>query len=73
MSRNIKFPPPNTNQDDPGYGGEQISLDIESHMTDDFHDAKYAEIQTNESYTGGLVRQFGNLSFSRVYDAGHEG
>ncbi|KAI4602361.1 hypothetical protein KJ359_009602 [Pestalotiopsis sp. 9143b] len=54
------------------YGGEQISLDIQSHITDDFHGAKYAEIQTNESYTGGLVRQFGNLSFSRVYDAGHE-
>ncbi|KAI0158422.1 Alpha/Beta hydrolase protein [Pestalotiopsis sp. NC0098] len=54
------------------YGGEQISLDIQSRITDDFHGAKYADIQTNESYTGGLVRQFGNLSFSRVYDAGHE-
>lgn len=25
----------------------------------------------NSSYVGGQVRQFGNLSFSRIYDAGH--
>ena len=25
----------------------------------------------NDTYAGGVVRQYGNLSFSRVYDAGH--
>lgn len=53
-------------------GGEAISLAIASEITPDFQEAKYAEIQTNESYTGGMVRQFGNLSFSRVFSAGHE-
>lgn len=33
--------------------------------------AKYAEIQTNNSYVGGLVRQYGNLSYIRTYQAGH--
>ena len=26
---------------------------------------------SNSSYIGGVVRQFGNLSFSRIYDSGH--
>ncbi|KAJ9613638.1 hypothetical protein H2204_014793 [Knufia peltigerae] len=33
--------------------------------------AGYAPIVTNGSYVGGVVRQYGNLSFSRIYDAGH--
>ncbi|KAK6073093.1 carboxypeptidase s1 [Seiridium cupressi] len=53
-------------------GGEQVSLAIESDTTADFHKAKYAEIKTNDSYTRGMVRQFGSLSFSRVFNAGHE-
>ncbi|KAK6441574.1 hypothetical protein LTR95_002194 [Oleoguttula sp. CCFEE 5521] len=36
-----------------------------------FPAAGYADIIVNNSYSGGAVRQFGNLSFSRVYDAGH--
>ncbi|KAM0716484.1 hypothetical protein Q7P37_007929 [Cladosporium fusiforme] len=36
-----------------------------------FPDSGYAEIVVNSSYVGGAVRQFGNLSFSRIYDAGH--
>lgn len=36
-----------------------------------FPDAGYAEIVVNQSYVGGAVRQYGNLSFSRIYDAGH--
>lgn len=27
---------------------------------------------TNDTYIGGQVRQYGNLSFTRVYEAGHE-
>ena len=36
-----------------------------------FPAAGYSEIVVNNSYIGGEVRQFGNLSFSRVYDSGH--
>lgn len=36
-----------------------------------FPGAGYAEIVVNQSYVGGAVRQYGNLSFSRIYDAGH--
>ncbi|ORY69594.1 Alpha/Beta hydrolase protein [Pseudomassariella vexata] len=53
-------------------GGERISLAIESSISANFGSAGYANIQTNDSYIGGLVRQYGNLSFSRVFSAGHE-
>ncbi|KIW33656.1 uncharacterized protein PV07_00489 [Cladophialophora immunda] len=33
--------------------------------------AGYAPIVANSTYVGGVVREFGNLSFSRIYDAGH--
>lgn len=36
-----------------------------------FRQAGYADIQTNSTYKGGLVRQHGNVSFSRVFEAGH--
>lgn len=36
-----------------------------------FANAGFAEIVVNDSYVGGAVKQYGNLSFSRVYDAGH--
>jgi carboxypeptidase C (cathepsin A) len=54
-------------------GGEAISLAIKSNTTSSFMNAGYANIETNSSYVGGLVRQYGNLSFSRVFQAGHEG
>ena len=38
-----------------------------------FRAAGYQDIQVNSSYVGGQVRQHGNFSFSRVYEAGHEG
>lgn len=56
-------------------GGEQISFAIAaaaSNYTSSFNSAGYSPIITNESYIGGVVRQAGNLSFSRIYDAGHE-
>lgn len=52
-------------------GGEAISNALSS-TASGFETAKYSEIQTNGSYVGGLVRQAGNLSFSRVFQAGHE-
>lgn len=47
-------------------------LAINHTASDSFSSAGYAPIHTNASYTGGQVRQHGNLSFSRVYQAGHE-
>lgn len=49
-----------------------MSLAINYTNTAEFHAAGYTAIQTNDSYSGGQVRQYGNLSFSRVYQAGHE-
>jgi carboxypeptidase C (cathepsin A) len=56
-------------------GGEAISLAVAAQTSASyasrFPAAGYAPIITNTSYVGGVVRQYGNLSFSRVYDAGH--
>jgi hypothetical protein len=53
------------------YGGEAISTAIKSRVSSQFKKAGYASIETNASYVGGFVRQVGNLSFSRVFSAGH--
>ncbi|KAI1630594.1 Alpha/Beta hydrolase protein [Biscogniauxia mediterranea] len=54
-------------------GGEAVSLALASsvHNYAPFSSAGYAPIIVNDSYIGGVVRQFGNLSFSRIYQAGH--
>ncbi|KAG0648622.1 Serine carboxypeptidase A [Hyphodiscus hymeniophilus] len=56
-------------------GGEAISLAVASKAGGSYSSlfpaAGYAPIITNTSYIGGVVRQYGNLSFSRIYDAGH--
>ncbi|KAL9027723.1 MAG: hypothetical protein Q9196_003796 [Gyalolechia fulgens] len=54
-------------------GGEAVSFAIaaQSAAYAQFYSAGYAEIVVNNSYVGGMVRQYGNLSFSRIYDAGH--
>lgn len=57
------------------YGGQNYSLELASlvpEYSSAFPKAGYAEIVVNESYIGGAVRQYGNLSFSRIYDAGHQ-
>lgn len=53
-------------------GGEQVSLNVEYSHSREFRAAGYADIQTNATHVGGKVRQYGNFSFSRVYQAGHE-
>lgn len=53
-------------------GGENVSLTIPYKSARSFRKAGYADIRINDSYVGGLVRQYGNLSFSRVFQAGHE-
>lgn len=57
------------------FGGEAISLEVAKQAggqyATQFPAAGYSPIIVNSSYIGGEVRQFGNLSFSRVYQAGH--
>ncbi|KAF2839401.1 alpha/beta-hydrolase [Patellaria atrata CBS 101060] len=53
-------------------GGEDVSLAVNYSNSREFQNAGYADIQVNDSYVGGLVRQYGNFSFARVFDAGHE-
>ncbi|WQF83944.1 Putative peptidase S10, serine carboxypeptidase, alpha/Beta hydrolase [Colletotrichum destructivum] len=56
-------------------GGEAASADLAwqtgALYGRNFTAAGYAPIIVNDSYIGGVVRQFGNLSFSRIYQAGH--
>lgn len=56
------------------YGGQNASLELARLVPgyrDNFPAAGYAGIVVNDSYVGGHVRQYGNLSFSRIFDAGH--
>jgi carboxypeptidase C (cathepsin A) len=57
------------------YGGEAVSKSIANaaggSYAAGFNQSGYAPIIVNDSYIGGAVRQFGNLSFSRIYQAGH--
>ncbi|KAL8949268.1 MAG: hypothetical protein Q9222_004607 [Ikaeria aurantiellina] len=54
-------------------GGEAVSFSIaaQSPAYAPFYSAGYADIVVNNTYVGGVVRQYGNLSFSRIYNAGH--
>lgn len=56
-------------------GGEAIAEAIAWQRPDTYGarygEAGYAPIIVNDSYIGGVVRQYGNLSFSRIYQAGH--
>ena len=54
-------------------GGEEVSFAIAAQTEgySPFYSAGYADIVVNTTYIGGVVRQYGNLSFSRVYNAGH--
>ncbi|RCI16686.1 hypothetical protein L249_2687 [Ophiocordyceps polyrhachis-furcata BCC 54312] len=56
-------------------GGETVSLAVAlragGSYAFNFPAAGYAPIVVNSSYIGGDVRQFANLSFSRIFQAGH--
>ncbi|KAI9890360.1 MAG: hypothetical protein M1814_004270 [Vezdaea aestivalis] len=56
-------------------GGEAVSTAVaalaRSPYPSSFPAAGYSELMVNSSYVGGAIRQFGNLSFTRIYDAGH--
>ncbi|TPX26834.1 hypothetical protein DIZ76_012297 [Coccidioides immitis] len=56
-------------------GGEKVSLAVESNYSAGFRAAGYADIQLegsgNSSKSWGVVRQYGNYSFSRIYQSGH--
>ncbi|KAF2659029.1 alpha/beta-hydrolase [Lophiostoma macrostomum CBS 122681] len=54
------------------YGGELLSLAIPHSTAGDFASAGYTDVVVNDTYVGGQVRQHGNLSFTRVYESGHE-
>lgn len=52
-------------------GGEASSLKIPWEHRDGFAAAGYTPLVLSPVHSGGLVRQYGNLSFTRVYQAGH--
>ncbi|PGH01607.1 hypothetical protein GX51_05172 [Blastomyces parvus] len=54
-------------------GGEAVSLAVNYSQSHAFRNAGYEEIvlSNNSNRTWGAVRQHGNFSFSRVYQAGH--
>lgn len=54
-----------------GFSGENASLSIPFSEAHEFAAAGYQSIMTNASHEGGFVREYGNLSFSRVFQAGH--
>lgn len=56
----------------PWLGGEQLALQANWTDTDAFQKSGYETIKTSSCYNGGVVRQYGNLSFSRVFQAGHD-
>jgi hypothetical protein len=52
-------------------GGERVSLEIPYSRSADFAGAGYAPLITLAGVKG-MTRQFGNYSFTRVFQAGHE-
>lgn len=62
-----------TRQFEKGMGAEAVSLNAKYVQAEKFRRSGYANITSSATYTGGVVRQYGRLSFSRVFDAGHTG
>lgn len=56
----------------PWNGAEKLSLAANWTGSEAFRKSGYEYIQTDDCYKGGVVRQHGNFSFSRVFEAGHD-
>ncbi|KAK3073317.1 hypothetical protein LTR53_005219 [Teratosphaeriaceae sp. CCFEE 6253] len=56
----------------PWLGAEALALQINWTGAAGFAAAGYESVHTNRTYDGGVVRQHSNLSFSRVFEAGHD-
>lgn len=52
-------------------GGEAVSLAVNYSKAAEFAAAGFENVQVNSSYIGGQVRQYGNFSFTRVFQSGH--
>ena len=54
-------------------GGEAISFAVAGALPQysGWYSAGYTPVVANSSYVGGVVREYANLSFTRVYDSGH--
>nr|ASK38708.1 putative serine carboxypeptidase [Paecilomyces divaricatus] len=50
-------------------GGEEVSLAIDHSSAAEFAASGYESISVNAGYIGGVTRQYGRLSFSRVFEA----
>lgn len=53
------------------FGGEAVSLSIDHAQADNFRKAGYAPFMV-DGKESGAVRQYGNFSFLRVYNSGHQ-
>jgi hypothetical protein len=51
--------------------GEALTLNADYPQSQSFITAGYEKIVTNSTYDGGVVRQHGQFSFARIFDAGH--
>ncbi|KAK5169543.1 uncharacterized protein LTR77_005519 [Saxophila tyrrhenica] len=52
-------------------GGEEASVRVPWGHQEEFAEAGYTPLVVSPVHSGGLTRQYGNLSFTRVYQAGH--
>jgi hypothetical protein len=54
-------------------GGEAVSFAVAGALPKyaGWYKAGYTPVVANSSYVGGVVREYANLSFTRVYDSGH--